>query len=740
LKLTNQIQRHSFSKIRKLIEMPDLLEIQLDSFRRFLQDSVKHSEREKIGLSAVFLNVFPIIDNREEHILEFVDYTIDHPKYTVEECKERGVTYSAPLKARLRLSRKSDGDEGFGETVESDVYLGSLPLMTHTGTFIINGSERVVVSQLHRSPGVFFGINYHQNGTELYSARIIPFRGSWVEFTTDINNVLHVYIDRRKKFPVTTLLRAMGHGSNLQIMNLFGFSEEVAVASKMISRYVGRKLVDDVVNQETGEIVVERDQELNEERLAAIKDSGVASVHLLKVDDTVVGYEILVNTLAKDPTRTQEDALLYLYRELRNAEAPDLDTAKGLLERLFFDDRRYDLGAVGRYRMNSKLNQRVPLEVTVLTLEDIVSILRFVLELREGKQTTDDIDHLGNRRIRTVGEQLANQFSVALTRMARTIKERMNLNESERMTPQDLINVRTITSVINTFFGTNQLSQFMDQVNPLTELTHKRRISALGPGGLTRERAGFEVRDVHYTHYGRLCPIETPEGPNIGLISSLCTYARINELGFVETPYRKVKDGRVTRSIEFLSADDEDRFTIAQANAPIDDSGNFLRTIIKARNRAEYPGRRSRRGGVHGRVPGADRLRGRQPDPLPGARRRQPRPDGQQHAAPGRAPAASRRALCGHGHGAQVRHRQPRRGGGRRGRRDHLCVRHTHRAAPVREGRVPQPPGEPHPRVPPAEVRAHQPEHLHQPETPGAGGRQGQEGRHPRRRLQHGPR
>ncbi|MCB1048073.1 MAG: DNA-directed RNA polymerase subunit beta, partial [Calditrichaeota bacterium] len=459
MKLTNQIQRHSFSKIRKLLEMPDLLEIQLESFRRFLQDNVKHSEREKIGLSAVFLNVFPIIDNREEHILEFVDYSIDHPKYTVEECKERGVTYSAPLKARLRLSRKSDGDEGFGETVESDVYLGSLPLMTNTGTFVINGSERVVVSQLHRSPGVFFGINYHQNGTELYSARIIPFRGSWVEFTTDINSVLHVYIDRRKKFPVTTLLRAMGHGSNLQIMNLFGFSEEVSVNSKYISRYIGRKLVDDVVNMETGEIVVERDQELNEERLAEVKDAGVTTLNLLKVDDTVIGYDILVNTLAKDPTRNQEDALLYLYRELRNAEAPDLDTAKGLLERLFFDDRRYDLGSVGRYRMNSKLNQTVPLEVTVLTLQDIVSILRFVLELRDGKQTTDDIDHLGNRRIRTVGEQLANQFSVALTRMARTIKERMNLNESERMTPQDLINVRTITSVINTFFGTNQLSQ-----------------------------------------------------------------------------------------------------------------------------------------------------------------------------------------------------------------------------------------------------------------------------------------
>ncbi len=585
----NLIQRHNFSRIAKLVDMPDLLGIQLDSYNRFLQAEVKHSEREKVGLAAVFLSVFPIIDNREEHILEFMDYALDHPKYTVEECKERGVTYAAPLKARLRLSRKSDGDEGFGDTIESEVYLGTLPLMTGTGTFIINGSERVVVSQLHRSPGVFFGINYHQNGTELYSARIIPFRGSWVEFTTDINNVLHVYIDRRKRFPVTTLLRAIGHSTNMQIMSLFGFSEEISLNSKYIERYMGRQLVDDVVDQETGEILLERGEELTEENVASLKEAGQGRVCLLKHDEGAVGYDIMVNTLAKDPTRNQEDALLHLYRELRNAEAPDLDTAKGLLERLFFDDRRYDLGAVGRYRMNSKLEMNVPLDVTVLTLQDIVSILRYVLELREGQRSTDDIDHLGNRRIRTVGEQLANQFSVALTRMARTIKERMNLNESERMTPQELINVRTITSVINTFFGTNQLSQFMDQVNPLTELTHKRRISALGPGGLTRERAGFEVRDVHYTHYGRLCPIETPEGPNIGLISSLCTFARINELGFVETPYRKVKDGRVLKSIEYLSADDEDRYTIAQANAPLDEKSYFERNVIKARNRAEYP-------------------------------------------------------------------------------------------------------------------------------------------------------
>ena len=590
MKAKNIIQRHSFSHIPKLLDLPDLLDLQLYSFRRFIQMGVRPEEREKVGLNAVFLNVFPIIDNREEHILEFVHYFIEPPKYTVDECKERGVTFSAPLKATLRLSRKTGSDDGFGETIESEVYMGNLPLMTDTGTFIINGSERVIVSQLHRSPGVFFGVSYHQNGTPLYAARIIPFRGSWVEFTTDINDVLYVYIDRRKKFPVTTLLRAMGYADNARIFELFGYSEEVAVNSKHIDRFFKRQIIDDVIDEETGEILVERGTILTAEVLEVLKQNKIGRILLLSADEgRATGFDIIHNTLGKDVCRTSEDALMMIYRELRNGEAPDLETAQGLIEKLFFDERRYDLGAVGRYRMNAKLELNVPMDVTILTIEDIAMIVKYVLELRDGKRPTDDIDHLGNRRVRTVGEQLANQFSVALTRMARTIKERMNLHDSERMTPQDLINVRTISSVVNTFFGTNQLSQFMDQVNPLAELTHKRRLSALGPGGLTRERAGFEVRDVHYTHYGRLCPIETPEGPNIGLISSLCTYARVNDLGFVETPYRKVKDSRASKVIEYLSADDEDRHTIAQANAVLDEKGHFVNTTIKARNRAEYP-------------------------------------------------------------------------------------------------------------------------------------------------------
>ncbi|MFA7332510.1 MAG: DNA-directed RNA polymerase subunit beta [Candidatus Delongbacteria bacterium] len=590
MKAKNHIQRHTFSRIPKLVELPDLLDIQLASFRRFIQLGVRPEERERVGLNSVFLNVFPIIDNREEHILEFSHYAIEPPKYTVEECKERGVTFAAPLKALLRLSRKTATEDGFGETIEQEVYLGNLPMMTDTGTFIINGSERVIVSQLHRSPGVFFGVTQHQNGTPLYAARIIPFRGSWVEFTTDINDVLYVYIDRRKKFPVTTLLRAMGYASNAQIFNLFGYSEEVALSSKTVSRFVKRQIIDDVVDESTGEIVVERGTILSEENLALLKDRGVKSILLLRdSEEHSTGFDIMRNTLGKDSCRSQEDALMEIYRELRGSEAPDLDTAKGLLEKLFFDERRYDLGAVGRYRMNAKLNLDIPRHVCILTIEDLTCIITYVLELREGKRMTDDIDHLGNRRVRTVGEQLANQFSVALTRMARTIKERMNLHDTERLTPQDLINVRTVSSVVNTFFGTNQLSQFMDQVNPLAELTHKRRLSALGPGGLTRERAGFEVRDVHFTHYGRLCPIETPEGPNIGLISSLCTYARINDLGFVETPYRRVKEGRATRIIEYLSADDEDHHTIAQADVPLDDKGAFTDSVVKARYRAEYP-------------------------------------------------------------------------------------------------------------------------------------------------------
>ncbi len=586
-----RIDRVSFGKIAKILDIPDLLDVQVTSYRDFLQADVPPAQREKKGLQAVFLNIFPIIDNREEHILEFVEYYVEPPKYTVEECSERGVTYSASLKARLRLSSRSEEDDmgGFDNTLETDVYLGNLPLMTEGGTFIINGAERVIVSQLHRSPGVFFGESTHPNGTKIYSARIIPFRGSWVEFTTDINDVLYVYIDRRKRFPVTTLLRTVGYSSDLDILRLFGYVEEVPLSRKDISKYYGRTILSDVVEDETGEVIVQRGDTFDEETHKRLKKRRVKRINFLKTKKKDPVYDILHNTLAKDRTSNEKEALELFYKELRSGEPPDLETAKRLLQRLFFDEKRYDLGKVGRFRINTKLGLKVPLDRTVLTVEDIVAIINHVLKLKVGKETTDDIDHLGNRRIRTVGEQLANQFSVALSRMARTIKERMNLRDSEQLTPQDLVNVRTISSVINTFFGTNQLSQFLDQVNPLTELTHKRRLSALGPGGLTRERAGFEVRDVHYTHYGRLCPIETPEGPNIGLISSLCTYGRINELGFIETPYRKVRNGRATKQIEYLTADDEDKATIAQANAPINEKGEFLKDRVKARFKGEFP-------------------------------------------------------------------------------------------------------------------------------------------------------
>jgi len=568
------------------------LDVQVQSYTDFLQAGILPAEREKKGLQAVFLNIFPIIDNREEHILEFVEYYIEAPKYTVEECRERGVTYSAPLKAILRLSSRRETDElgSFDHTLETDVYLGNLPLMTEGGTFIINGAERVIVSQLHRSPGVFFGDSIHPNGTKIYSARIIPFRGSWVEFTTDINDVLYVYIDRRKRFPVSTLLRAVGYSSDQEILQLFDLIEEVPLSRKEIDKFYGKILVVDVVDPETGEIIVQKGKLFDEETHKAIKKAKIKRIHFLKSKKKKNPvYEILTNTLNKDRTENEEEALELFYQELRSGDPPDLETARRLLFRLFFDEKRYDLGKVGRFRINTKLDLDIPMDRTVLTVEDIIAIVKFVLKLKIGEETTDDIDHLGNRRIRTVGEQLANQFSVALSRMARTIKERMNLRDTEQLTPQDLVNVRTISSVINTFFGTNQLSQFLDQVNPLTELTHKRRLSALGPGGLTRERAGFEVRDVHYTHYGRLCPIETPEGPNIGLISSLCTYGRINELGFIETPYRKVKNGKVSKQIEYLTADDEDKYVIAQANAPINDKGEFIRDRVKTRYKVEFP-------------------------------------------------------------------------------------------------------------------------------------------------------
>ena len=556
--------RKSFSKLSQVIDLPDLLDIQLKSYGEFLQDDAPPGKRKDKGLHAVFKNIFPIVDSRENFCLEFVEYCVEKPKYDMGECQERGVTYSVPLKAKLKLSVKDEyGDsKEFVDTIEQVVYLGNIPYMTNRGTFIINGAERIVVSQLHRSPGVFFDELIHPNGTKLFSARIIPLRGSWVEFTTDINDVLYVYIDRRKKFPVTTLLRALGYSTDHDLLELFGLIDEIKVKPADFEKAVGRISIADVIDTDTGELLVEKNEELTEESLQQIKDAGIKKVQVLKMDG-MLGPEVISNTLRKDSARSEADALEAIYRHLRSGDAPDLDTARGLIERMFFNPKRYDLGQVGRYRVNKKLGLDVPIETTVLTRDDIVAIIRYLLELRAGKRNSDDIDHLGNRRIKTVGEQLSAQMTLGLSRMARTIKERMNLRDSENLTPQDLVNARTIFSVINTFFGTSQLSQFMDQTNPLAEMTHKRRLSALGPGGLTRERAGFEVRDVHYTHYGRLCPIETPEGPNIGLISSLTTFARINDFGFIETPYRRVSKGKVENKIDYLSADDEDQYVIA---------------------------------------------------------------------------------------------------------------------------------------------------------------------------------
>jgi DNA-directed RNA polymerase subunit beta len=580
--------RVSFAKIPTVIETPDLLNVQLDSFDNFLQSEIPPHRRKKIGLQQVFEMNFPITDARENFLLEFVEYYVEKPKYSVVECQERGLTFAVPLKAKLRLSAKREGGKDFTDTIEQEVYLGNLPAMTHRGTFIINGAERVVVSQLHRSPGVFFGESVHPNGTMMYSARIIPFRGSWVEFTTDINNVMYAYIDRKKKFPVTTLLRALGYSSDDQIMDLFGLVEEVDVAKVNLNDYIDRKVCSDVFDKKTGEIFINKDSKLTEEQVKQVKKAGVKKLRLLKTEEAASG-SVIANTILKDASRSSEDALEAIYQQLRAGEAPDLDTAKNLIDRLFFNPKRYDLGDVGRHRMNIKLGLDIAEDVTTLTKDDIVSIVKYLIELQQGKRAVDDIDHLGNRRVRTVGEQLAQQFNIGLSRMTRTIRERMNLRDAETIAPQDLVNARTITSVINAFFGTNQLSQFLDQTNPLAEMTHKRRVSALGPGGLTRERAGFEVRDVHYTHYGRLCPIETPEGPNIGLISSLCIHARINDFGFIETPYRKVKNGKVIEEIEFLTAEREDAVTIAQANAPIDERGKFLEERVKARYQSDYP-------------------------------------------------------------------------------------------------------------------------------------------------------
>ncbi|QXD15174.1 DNA-directed RNA polymerase subunit beta [Rhodocaloribacter litoris] len=605
-----QAERHSFARIRSVQDYPDFLEVQLQSFRDFVQDDVAPEEREDIGLQAVFQEHFPIQDSRERYTLEFIHYTLDAPKHSVEECIAQGLTYSVPLKAKLRLSSKEDEDEDEAEeAIEQEVYLGNLPFMTERGTFVINGAERVVVSQLHRSPGVFFGQSVHPNGTELFSARVIPFRGSWIEFSTDVSDVMWAYIDRKKKLPVTTLLRALGYSTNAEIIQLFDLADEHDVRTKKsFEKVIGRRIATsltverqvELIDEDTGEVIEERTErevilpagtELKEEHYDTLKEMGVEVVYLLREgqEDDELDRSTLLNTLKRDPTHSTEEALAYLYFQLRGTEAPDLDTARGVLERLFFSEKRYDLGEVGRYRINKRLRIEESLETLTLTRNDIVAIIRELILLKNGKSTVDDIDHLGNRRVRTVGEQLAAQFSLGLARMARTIKERMNLRDAENFTPQDLVNARTVSSVINTFFGTNQLSQFMDQTNPLAELTHKRRMSALGPGGLTRERAGFEVRDVHYTHYGRLCPIETPEGPNIGLISSLCVHARINDFGFIETPYRVVRNGRVTDEIRYLTAEEEDNAMIAQANAPIDAQGNFLNKYVKCRYKGDFP-------------------------------------------------------------------------------------------------------------------------------------------------------
>jgi DNA-directed RNA polymerase subunit beta len=600
-------ERISFASIKNQLEYPDFLEVQLKSFKEFFQLDTTPENRRNEGLYKVFDENFPISDTRNNFVLEFIDYYIDPPRYSIEECIERGLTYSVPLKAKLKLYCTDPEHEDF-DTVIQDVYLGTIPYMTERGLFVINGAERVVVSQLHRSPGVFFGQSLHANGTKLYSARIIPFKGSWIEFATDINNVMYAYIDRKKKLPVTTLLRAIGYEGDKDILEIFDLADEIKVSKTALKKLIGRRLaarvlkswVEDFVDEDTGEVVsierneviIDRETEIEKEHVDEIIDSGAKTILLHKENLNQSDFEIIYNTLQKDPCNSEKEAVLHIYRQLRNSEPPDEATARDVIEKLFFSDKRYDLGEVGRYRINKKLGLETDMDVKVLTKEDIIEIIKYLIELINSKTDVDDIDHLSNRRVRTVGEQLYNQFGVGLARMARTIRERMNVRDNEVFTPIDLINSKTLSSVINSFFGTNQLSQFMDQTNPLAEMTHKRRMSALGPGGLSRERAGFEVRDVHYTHYGRLCPIETPEGPNIGLISSLCVFAKINDLGFIETPYRKVKEGNVDLSMEgiiYLSAEEEEETIIAQANAPLNEVGNFVRSRVKCRLEADYP-------------------------------------------------------------------------------------------------------------------------------------------------------
>ena len=600
-------QRISFSSTKTVFDYPDFLEVQIKSFIEFFQLGTTPDQRKEEGLSRVFEENFPITDTRNNFVLEFVDYNVDPPRYTIDECIERGLTFSVPLKAKLKLYCTDPEHEDF-DTVVQDVYLGTVPYMTPRGSFIINGAERIVVSQLHRSPGVFFGQSMHANGTKLYSARIIPFKGSWIEFATDINSVMFAYIDRKKKLPVTTLLRAIGFESDKDILEIFDLADEIKVSKSGLKKIVGRKLaarvlktwVEDFVDEDTGEVVsiernevvIDREVVIENDHIDEIVDSGAKTILLHKEDQNLQDYAIIYNTLQKDPCNSEKEAVLHIYRQLRNAEPPDDATARDVIDKLFFSEKRYDLGQVGRYRINKKLGLNIEMNVQVLTKEDIIEIIKYLIKLVNSKTDVDDIDHLSNRRVRTVGEQMYNQFGVGLARMARTIRERMNVRDNEVFTPIDLINSKTLSSVINSFFGTNALSQFMDQTNPLAELTNKRRMSALGPGGLSRERAGFEVRDVHFTHYGRLCPIETPEGPNIGLISSLCVFAKVTDLGFISTPYRKVVDGKVDLTVEgtvYLTAEEEEGKVIAQANAPIDNDGNFINARVKSRLDGDYP-------------------------------------------------------------------------------------------------------------------------------------------------------
>ena len=603
--LTNQTARVNFASVKHTPEYPDFLDIQIKSFQEFFQMETKSEDRVHEGLYQTFKENFPITDTRNQFVLEFLDYFVDPPRYSIEECIERGLTYSVPLKARLKLYCTDPEHEDF-ETIVQDVYLGTVPYMTTSGTFVINGAERVVVSQLHRSPGVFFGQSFHANGTKLYSARIIPFKGSWIEFATDINNVMYAYIDRKKKLPVTTLFRAIGFERDKDILEIFDLAEEIKVSKTALKKYIGRRLAarvlntwhEDFVDEDTGEVVsierneiiLDRDTVLDEDNIQEILDADVKTILLHKEDSQATDYTIIHNTLQKDPTNSEKEAVEHIYRQLRNAEPPDEETARGIIDKLFFSDQRYNLGDVGRYRINKKLGLDTPMEKQVLTKEDIITIVKYLIELINSKAEVDDIDHLSNRRVRTVGEQLAAQFGVGLSRMARTIRERMNVRDNEVFTPIDLINAKTLSSVINSFFGTNQLSQFMDQTNPLAEITHKRRLSALGPGGLSRERAGFEVRDVHYTHYGRLCPIETPEGPNIGLISSLAVFSKVNGMGFIETPYHKVSNGKVDlKDMTYLTAEDEEGLKIGMANIALDADGNITEEKVVVKEDGDFP-------------------------------------------------------------------------------------------------------------------------------------------------------